>query len=119
MKAVRLSTLAAAVIAAMGVAGNVEAGGRPDFVLAALEAGKADYNPGELLVQFSRNATERDRASVRQGLGASREEIVRAHGRDGAGQLELLRLPPGASIADAVRGLDGVAGVEFAEPNWA
>ena len=119
MKAVRLTSLAAAVIAAVGVSGNVEAGGRSDLVLAALEAGRAQYNPGELLVQFAPNASERDRAAVRQGLGAAREEVVRAHGRDGGGQLELLRLPPGLAIADAVRGLDGVSSVEFAEPNWA
>ncbi|HVF34738.1 MAG TPA: S8 family serine peptidase [Candidatus Saccharimonadia bacterium] len=119
MKAVRLTGLAAAVIAAMGVSGNVEAGGRSDLVLAALEAGRAQYNPGELLVQFSVTSDENDRAAVRHGLGASRQEVVRAQGRDNRGQLELLSLPPGLAIADAVRGLEGVADVEFAEPNWA
>jgi subtilisin family serine protease len=119
MRAVRLTGVAAAVIAAMGISTSVQAGGRSDLVLAALEAGRAQHDPGELLVQFSANATERDRAAVRQGLGAAREEIVRGHGRDGAGQLELLRLPAGLAVAAAVRGLEGVASVEFAEPNWA
>ena len=118
MKAVRLTGLAAAVIAAMGVSASVQAGGRSDLVLAALEAGRAQHNPGELLVQFSVTSDEADRAAVRQGLGAQRQEIVRAQGRDNAGQLELLSLPPGLSVADAVRGLEGVADVEFAEPNW-
>ena len=119
MRAVRLTGVAAAVIAAMGISGHVEAAGRSDLVLAALDAGRAQYNPGELLVQFSVTADESDRRAVRQGIGAERQEIVRAHGRDNAGQLELLSLPPGLAIADAVRGLEGVAGVEFAEPNWA
>ena len=119
MRAIRLTGLAAAVVAILGVSATAQAGGRSDLVLAALASGKAQYNPGELLVQFAPNTTERDRAAVRQGLGAAREEVVRGHGRDGAGQLELLKLPAGLAIADAVRGLEGVSGVEFAEPNWA
>ena len=98
--------------------GSAFAGGRSDLVLAALESGRAQHAPGELLVQFAPNASETDRQSVRQGLRASREEVVRGHGRDGQGQLELLRLPPGLAIADAVRGLEGVSKVDFAEPNW-
>ena len=115
---IRLTGVAAAVVAAMGFAGHAEAAGRSDLVLAALEAGRAQYAPGELLVQFSANASEGTRRAVRDGLGAQREDVVRAHGSHGGGQLELLRLPPGLAIADAVRGLEGVQGVEFAEPNW-
>jgi subtilisin family serine protease len=115
MRAVRLTGVAAGIVVAMGITGNVEAAGRSDLVLAALDAGHAQYNPSELLVQFSPNASEGTRAAVRQGLGAQREEVVLANGR---GQLELLRLPAGLTVASAVRGLEGVAGVEFAEPNW-
>ena len=111
-----MSILSAAVVAALG-ASSALAGGRPDLVLAALQNGNAQFSPGELLVQFSPSASEFDRRAVRQGLGAQREEIVRG-ARGGDGQLELLRLPPGLAIADAVRGLDGVNGVDFAEPNW-
>jgi subtilisin family serine protease len=110
------SMLSLAIVAALGMSA-VQAGGRSDLVLAALEAGRAQHNPGELLVQFSSGTSSADRNAVRQGLGASRLETVRGAG-NGKGELELMRLPAGLGVADAVRGLDGVSGVEFAEPNW-
>lgn len=119
MKQYRVRVLAAAIVAGLGISSAAQAGGRSDLVLAALQSGKAQFNPGELLVQYSANSTAAERSSVKQGLGAQSLETVRAHGRDGRGALELLRLPPGLEIADAVRGLDSLAGIEFSEPNWA
>ena len=116
IKRTTLTTLSLAIAAAMA-ASAANAGGRSDLVLAALAAGKAQHTPGELLIQFSGRATAADRNAVRAGLGAHRVETVRG-ARNGAGDLELVRLAPGLAVADAVRGLDGVAGVEFAEPNW-
>ena len=116
--ALRKSALFVALVAAVGASGAAVAGGRSDLVLAALEAGRAQYNPGEVLVQFSPNASDGVRNAVARGIGASLEDVVRSGG-NGKGQLELLRLPPGLAIAAAVRTLDGVPGVEFAEPNWA
>jgi subtilisin family serine protease len=113
----RKSSLATAV-AVLCAVGSAQAGGRPDLVLAALQDGRAQHMPGEVLVQFSAHATEADRDAVRQGLGASREEVVRRHGKDGAGQLELLRLPPGLAISEAVRGLSTDAAVDFVDANW-
>ena len=74
----------------------------------------------QVLVQFSADSTPAERAAARGRIRAEREEVVVAAARrsDGKGDLELLRLPPGLAVADAVRGLNGDAAVEFAEPNW-
>ena len=118
MRAVRMTSLAVAIVAAMGAGSAMAAGpGRPDLVEQGIAAGRT-YNPSQLLVQFAANASASDRAAVIHGLGARREETVRAHGRDNDGELALLALPPGLSVSAAVRGLEGVQGVVFAEPNW-
>ena len=111
------SLLSVAIVAALGMTSAAQAAGRSDLVLAALESGRAQYTPGELLVQFDANASAADRSAVRRGLGATKLETVRGAGK-GHGDLELMRLPAGLAIADAVRGLDGLQGVSFAEPNW-
>ena len=74
----------------------------------------------EMLVQFSADSTPGERAAARGRIGATRQEVVVASARrgDGRGDLELLRIPPGLAVADAVRGITGEPGVEFAEPNW-
>lgn len=117
-KFLRPGVLAASVMFALAAAGTAHAGGRSDLVLAALEAGKAEYNPGELLIQYSATSS-RSRDMVRGALNAQLIETVRAGGANGEGTLELVKLPPGLAIAEAVKGLDKVAEVEFAEPNWA
>jgi subtilisin family serine protease len=113
-KRTTVSTLSLAIVAALAMSQAALAGGRSDLVLAGLAAGK-QHTPGELLVQFSAGSSASDRAAVRSALGASKLETV---ARAGGKELELLQLPPGLAIADAVRGLDGVSNVEFAEPNW-
>jgi subtilisin family serine protease len=47
-------------------------------------------------------------------------EVVAAESKrqDGGGDLELVRIPPGLAVADAVRGIAGDSAVTFAEPNW-
>jgi thermitase len=74
----------------------------------------------QVLVQFSADSTPGERAAARGRIRATREEVIVAASRrsDGKGDLELLRLPPGLAVADAVRGLVSEAAVEFAEPNW-
>ena len=109
---------------------------RSFLALAALAVGVAAFSPAvglsqapgnqpefvanQVLVQFDRAATPAQRASARARVNAQREEVVVAANRrtDGKGDLELLRLPPGLAVADAVRGLEADAAVEFAEPNW-
>lgn len=113
MKRTKLSLMVAVACAGL-VSINAQAGGRSDLVLEALQKGRQHVN-GELLVQFSGNSTNADRNAVRQALGVTQRETIRS---GGGSTLELMKLPVGTAIADAVRGLDGVTGVDFAEPNW-
>lgn len=110
---IRQSVLAAATLAALGLATSAAAGGRSDLVLRDLATGRGHTN--ELLVQFNANASALDRKAVVAGLGAAHVQTVR---NDGNGRLELLRLPTGMAMANAVRGVSGDRVVEFAEPNW-
>lgn len=111
--AIRQSVLAAATCAVLGLAGSAYAGGRADLVLASLQAGRA--HTGELLVQFAPNSSAADITAVVRGLGASRVQTVRTGAN---GRLELMRLPAGMALADAVRAVGNDRAVEFAEPNW-
>ena len=75
-----------------------------------------DYNfvANEMLVQYAPGATAGDKANARARVRAAKFEDVASHdGRD----LELVRIPPGLAVADAMRGIQGES-VEFAEPNW-
>jgi subtilisin family serine protease len=108
------ATLSVAISAALAMQA-ADAGGRPDLVLAALESGRGQYTPNELLVQFKADVRASDTAALRRGLGAQLEDVVR---QGAEGRLELLRLPAGISVAEAVRGLGNDPSVEFAEPNW-
>lgn len=109
--------LAAALTLSLASLSTAQAAGRSDLVLAALENSRAQYNPGELLVQYSATADRSTRDAVLEGLGARVEETLREADR-GQGALELVKLPPGLEVASAVRALDGVKGIEFVEPNW-
>jgi subtilisin family serine protease len=95
-------------------AAPASAGGRSDLVLEALAKGKS-HQAGELLVQFKAGAKENDFRAVRAKVRGAAIEVVRS---DSNGRLELMKLPKGASIAAAVRGLEADLAVEFAEPNW-
>ncbi len=109
----RVSLLSVAIVGALGVS-SAFAGGRSDLVLEALGNGTS-HIPGELLVQFKPGASDADARAVRAGVNAERLQIVH---NGPQGRLELLRMAPGLSVADAVRGLDGDPAVEFVEPNW-
>lgn len=71
----------------------------------------AAFVPNEVLVQFSPGASAAAKANARARVGGSTVDHVR-------GDLELVRVAPGLSVAAAVRGLEGDAAVAFAEPNW-
>jgi|JI7StandDraft_1071085.scaffolds.fasta_scaffold41478_2 subtilisin family serine protease len=105
------STILAVAIGAAIVSGTTVAGGRSAEVLAAIEAGRAQYVTGELIVQYAAGASAADRDAIRRGLGAHRLESL----RDG---VDLVKVPVGLSIANAIRALDGDNAVAFAEPNW-
>ena len=101
-----------------GVVGQAQAQGRSDLALAALAT--TPHMPGEVLVQFYPHVTERAKNDVVARIGAQREELLVAGAwrSDFKGDLELVKLPPGLAIADAVRHLESDLDVEFAEPNW-
>ena len=92
--------------------------GRGAAAVAAAE--DARHATGEVLVQFRAGATESAKQRARGRVqGEVKEVIVAASARsDRKGDLELLRVAPGLSVAAAVRGLQSDAAVEFAEPNW-
>lgn len=75
----------------------------------------AQFVPGEMLVQYEEGATPQAKANARARVRATALETV-ASGQD-RGDLELVRIPPGLAVSNAVRGIQG-EGVEFAEPNW-
>ncbi|MGH8508248.1 MAG: S8 family peptidase [Gammaproteobacteria bacterium] len=91
---------------------------RSDEALAALDS--AQHVPDEILVQFRTGVSRAEKNALRKRLGAEHLETVISERRreDGGGSLDLLRIPPGRGIADAVRGLEADPAVEFAEPNW-
>ena len=112
----RRAALATAVVASLGVSSVALAGGRPDAVIAGLNAGRP-HQAGELIVKFRDGSTAASQETVRRGLGADKIETLR-RGHGNAGEIALMRLPAGASMADTVRTLSANPNVEYAEPNW-
>lgn len=112
----RTAALSAAVIAMLGLSSAAFAGGRPDLVLAGLQAGQS-HEANQLLVKYRDGSTAAQQYAVRQGLRAQTIETVRA-GNASRGELALLRLPAGKDIAATVRALSVNPAVEYAEPNW-
>ena len=76
-----------------------------------------DFVGNEVLVQFAPGANAGAKAAARARIRGQAIEVV-ASARGERGDLELLRIPPGLAVADAVRGIGGAAAVTFAEPNW-
>lgn len=110
----------AITVAILGLAfpPTASAQGRADEVLAALDW--VQHMPDEVLVQFRAGASRVEKAAARRRAGAEQLETVVSKRRreDGAGDLDLVRIPPGIGIAKAVRRLEEDTAVEFAEPNW-
>ena len=112
----RTTALAGAVIAALGLCSTAAAGGRPDLVLAGLKAGLA-HQPAEIIVKYRDGTGATEQTAVRRGLGASTAKTVRSGGAT-RGEVSLLTLPAGVSVAAAVRALANDPAIEYAEPNW-
>jgi thermitase len=113
----------AAVVGLIYVTGSTspsapQAQGRGNVASTATRA--AQFVQGEVLVQYHSGASNAAKQRARGRVAAETDEmIVDAAGRsDGKGDLELARVPPGISVAAAVRGLQEDPAVEFAEPNW-
>jgi subtilisin family serine protease len=113
---VRRAVLATAVVASLGASSIAFAGGRPDLVIAGLNAGR-EHVPGQLIVKFRDGTTAAQQDTLRRGMGAQKASVVRRGGQ-GRGEIALLDLPAGSSLADAVRVMSANPAVEYAEPNW-
>lgn len=112
--------LSVLMLAALVASGSALAQGRPDLVDQSLRGGRAQFVPGELLVQFKPGTTREAQASAMAFIRGSKKETVKnaSQRRDGKGDLHLLSLPPGLLVADAFRSMSQLADVDFAEPNW-
>ena len=113
---IRTAALAGAVVASLGLSSAAFAGGRPDLAIAGLNAGRA-HQANELLVKFRDGSTAAQQTAVRQGLGASKIDVVRA-GNSQRGELALVRLPAGRDLTATISALSRHGAVEYAEPNW-
>lgn len=112
----RTAALAGAVIATLGLTSTAFAGGRPDLVLAGLNAGRA-HQSNEIIVKYRDGTSVAEQTAVRQGLGANKVETVRG-GSAQRGETALLKLPAGVGVATAVRALATDPAIEYVEPNW-
>ncbi len=112
----RRAALSAAVVASLGLSSVAFAGGRPDAVIAGLQAGRA-HETGELIIKFRDGATVADQDKVRRAIGAQKVDVVRA-ARTGKGEMSLMRMPMIADMSSAIRVLSMNPAVEYAEPNW-
>ncbi|HET9024093.1 MAG TPA: S8 family peptidase [Burkholderiaceae bacterium] len=118
----RLARLAFSLLAALAAALPLtEAGAqsRSPRALASLLDPAYSHVPGEMLVQYRRGVSDSDKErAIRRVGGVFVDEVARGSARFDGGDLELLRLPPGLSVAAAMRDVETDPAVEFAEPNW-
>lgn len=112
----RHAALSAAVVLSLGLSSTAFAGGRPDAVIAGLQAGRA-HETGELIVKFRDGASAADQDAVRRVIGAQKVGVVRA-ARAGKNEMALMRMPVVADMAATIRTLSMNPAVEYAEPNW-
>lgn len=100
--------------------GNAMAQGVSDLALQAIAQGR-EFVPDEMLVQFRPGVTEAHKEEVLSRVGGVSMEMVARGQNDRSaqrGDLELVRIPFGMQVADAVRGMSRDPAVAFAEPNW-
>jgi subtilisin family serine protease len=116
---IRRTLLAAVIGSSLAFALQAHAQGRPDLVAASLADANRSHVPGELIVQFKPGANENAKAAVLRGIDARLHEELRPASQrvDGKGDVHLVKLPPGLTVAAALRGLKSDI-VDFAEPNW-
>ena len=114
MRQSRVLRFVLALVLVATVLGN--AGAPPDAAEAQQgSATSADVVPGEVVIQYRRGVRTNQRGAVRSRIGASRK--ARARLRNGE-ERELAALPPGLTVADAVRSLRADPSVAFVEPNY-
>jgi subtilisin family serine protease len=109
-----------ATLAAAAAVVPAAAQGRPDLVTQSLADPARRHVPYQVLVQFRAGAADVVQDAVLAQVGSRRDHTVLAASarRDGKGDLHLVNLPPGMTVATAVRYLTQTADVDFVEPNW-
>ena len=112
-------SLIAAVAAATAFAA-MPAGAQDAKADLARAASGPQFVPGEVLVKFRPGTAAADKAAARGRASAvGTESVTTAVMRQlGVGDLELVRLPAGMSVARAMGQLEAHFAVEYAEPNW-
>jgi subtilisin family serine protease len=111
--------LIAAVAAATALAA-VPAGAQDARTDLARAESSPQFVPGEVLVKFRPGTAAADKVAARGRASAVGVEAITTPlmRQQGAGELELLRLPAGMSVARAMDRLETHFAVEYAEPNW-
>jgi len=110
-----IATLAMAAVLAAAPAWSQDA----EADLARANSGP-HFVPNEVLVKFRPGTADVDKANARGRANAIGAESITTPlmKQQGVGDLELLRLPPGITVANAMGRLKAHFAVEYAEPNW-
>jgi len=108
------------VVALAATAGATPAWSQSAEADLARASGGPQFIPDEVLVKFRPGTSAADKANARGLANASVVEVVTTPlmKSQGTGDLELVRLPPGLTVARAMGRLKGSFVVEYAEPNW-
>lgn len=119
MKQLQKRLIAIALAVAVTPAFAAKSDGHNKAVGAGIEHGR-QFLANEMIVQFRAGATEAQKGRALGRIKAEKQEsIVRAQNRqDGKGDVDLVSMPVGLSISEAMRGIEADDAVEFAEPNW-
>jgi subtilisin family serine protease len=78
----------------------------------------APFVPGELIVKFRPDAAPDDRAAALALAGAARADLIQTDAMRALGDGGLQLLQGVTDVVGAADALRGLAGVEYAEPNW-
>jgi subtilisin family serine protease len=113
------SPFVAALTAAVAIAAAPAFAQDAESDLARASSGP-QFVPNEVLVKFRPGTAAADKANARGRAGAVGAETITTPlmTQLGTGDLELLQLPPGMTVANAMGRLKAHFAVEYAEPNW-
>jgi subtilisin family serine protease len=112
---VRILGFVSAIFAASA---SALAQGKSELALSQLAS--AAHVPNEVIVQYRAGATDAQKSAALARISGVRDSngVNGAWRRDGGGDVDLVRLPPGLTVAAGVRGLQVDPAVLFVEPNW-
>lgn len=118
----RSKYFAALALALVGVGTDTlaQSPGKGASQLALAGLTRHQHIPDEILVQYRSGTTPGSKGlALGRVFGRLKENVVNGGWRgDGRGDLDLVKLPAGLTIAGAARLLESDPNVEFAEPNW-